>query len=209
MAKQDAKDKWTYIGGIVVIIVLLGLCAVWYDTGYRAGIQDTERDIEQEPTPFRVSMAVISLSASQYNQTWYDVGSRCLDVSEELLRSPTLRNDNFRIMIDVHYGSSVICVQQFGAPIPHANITVEVLSFGGGLHNFTIERVAILGHNRTETRKIINLCDNEPGRMCATDWVRMAFFGYGGWNSEMVFWVLQSTMLTVGPVWYEEAAPWT
>lgn len=207
MAKQDARDKWMYIGGVVVIIVLLGLCAVWYDTGYRAGVQDTERNIEQEPTPLRASMTVISLNANEYNQTWYDVGSGYLDVSEELPRSPTLHNDSFFIMVDVNYDSSnIISLPQ--PPIPHANVTVEVLSFGGYMHNYTIERVAIGGHNLTESRKIINLYDNAAGRMRATDWVSISFFGYGSWNTEILFWVLRCMVFTVGPVWYSEAAPW-
>lgn len=210
MAKQDTKDKWTYIGGIVVIIVLLGLCAVWYDTGYRAGVQDTEHDIEQEPTPLSVSTMVMLLNASMYNQTWYDVGSGYLDVSEELLRSPTLHNDSILILIDVHYDSNYpFGIGQGDVPIPHANITVEVLSFGGGMESYIIERVAITGYNLTESRKVINLYDNAASRMHATDWVSMAFFGHGSYNSEMAFWLLRDIVFTVGPVWYSEAAPWT
>lgn len=197
------EHKKTYIVGIVVIaVVVFGFAAaVCYDIAYRQGVEDTEQT-EQDPTPCRLSTMVITLNASQYNQTWYEIG-RGYDVSEEV-RSPTLHNDSFLVMIGVYWGSSDTYGGQVGAPIPHANITMEVLSFGYEWHNYTTERVAISGYNLTESRKMVNFYNNTAARMHATDGMSVAFFGYGSYNDEIVFWVLQSIILTVGPVWYEE-----
>ena len=184
------KNKRAYIGAIFVALVIFGLCAVWHDVGYRAGVRDTE----QEPTPMRINTMVISLNASQYNQTWYNIGGGS-DTPEEL-RSPTLHNDSFLIVVDVHWGASDLCGGVFGDPIPHANITVEVLSFGVQWHNYTIERVVISGRNQTETRKIINLYNNTQGRMCATDSIGIAFFGYGSYDEELILWGLRNMVFT-------------
>lgn len=194
------KNKRTYIGAIFVALVLIGFCAVWYD-GYRVGVRDTE----QEPTPMRINAMVVSLNASQYNQTWYEIGRHGYLEEPEELRRPTCHNDSFLIFIDVYWGSSNIYGGQVGAPRPHANITVEVLPFEVQWHNYTIERVAISGHNLTETGKTINFYNNTHGRMHATDWISMAFFGYGSYNPELVFWGFRSMIFTVGPVWYSEA----
>lgn len=189
------NDRETAIYTAVIITLFVVLPLIYYNQGYWAGVEDTS----EESTPIRIMAGVVLLNTTTYNMSWYDIG-----FGDPGQHTPTLRNDSFLMYINADWGASDLYAINDGK-IPHATITIEVLPFEYGNHNFTIERVVVCWRSLIEGQHIDNFYDNNKIEISSVDGAGIVLFGYGSYQDNIDIWVTRYIVFTVSPVWYEEA----
>lgn len=187
------EDKKIGVYVIVVLVLFVVLPNIYYDMGYRARAEESS----EEPNSLMVTTSILTLNATTYNMSWYDVSFGDSEQPE-----PTLCNNSFVIYVYARWGESGLYMGHDGQ-MPHANITVIVLPMESGPYNLTIERVVLYRYNLIEWQTD-NYYNNEKVRIESVDYVAIALFGYGSHHPDIVFWSTRNILFIVGSVWYDE-----